>query len=76
VYYTRPIITTVIIIIFVILTLLWNPGHLASGGLSGWDAGQHGTYPGNPGLVTTLEMNYCAIILWNVFLTGSSGNSS
>jgi len=46
-YYTRPTITIVsIVIIFVILTLSWNLGHLASqAGL----AGQHGTNPGHPG---------------------------
>ena len=31
------------------MTLPWNPGHLASRGLSCRDTGQHGTNPGHPG---------------------------
>jgi len=59
VYCTRSIITIVIIIIFVILTLPCNPGHLASRGWSCLDAWtrdimqQIRDIPGNPGRVAT-----------------------
>ena len=41
--------TIVIVIIFIILTVPWNPGYLVSRGWSCQDTGQHSTNPGHPG---------------------------